>query len=317
MNNKNNINLGPNFVSSCRDIRRSSHDDAISSGQSGNAGHHLSRNSFREAANSSEASVNSNSEDNDSNSSSRTLEYSQDSSTLISLDEPKWKGNKSHSRPLSETVSADDFNPVRLRSLSHLQQLREHRTSADVYLLEEAAKNIPRYAALSPSPSPKHFGPNSQYNPAQCNPYYGIDPLGSMYANAFSSHMHEKSLSNLANYQMMQPAAFQQRPNSANLCRLGCDHCIPGYMSCHSSLAYDPHLGLNNSQFCDCGASSVPNSLLLASNPNLLAHPLYAPQTHLGHSQLPTRKVLLCCLCFISRNVRSPLANRVLPNGQF
>ena len=264
-------------------------DDKPDTVQSSKKQDYSHRIAYPQAFNSSEG--NTDLEDNDSNSSTQTLDSFHDSATLTSsdIDDPNWKGYKTKPiRPLSESISVDDFNSIRLRPTSN-HQLKDHRTSADVYLLENANKNIPRYSAISPSASPKQLcSQNTQFN---SNTYFGADSLSHLYPNTnFPGHfqMLDKSLNNLSSYQMMQPNAFQ-RANYPNLCRLGCDHCLP-VLSCHPSL-YDPHLSINGSQYWDFTSSSVPNSLFLSNNANLTAHQpsTYASQTQLG--QLPTRKV--------------------------
>lgn len=299
MSSRNNSNFGPNYAT---EQDNATVNGSLCSGSKGHFGYRqLARNnSYHESRSLPGDPI---VDDNDSNSSSRTLGSSQESATLTSsdTDDPNWKqagdggcgGKSSGSKRRSKSeapLSGDNRNhpPVRLRSHSHLQQLREHRTSADVYLLEDAARNVPRY---TPSASPKQqYGvPGGQYGAA----YYGGDPLSnSLYSNIYAAHLQEKSLSHLANYQMMQPSApyHQRSSNYANMCpRLGCEHCtLPGYMPCHSSFLYEQQMGLTSAPFWDyAAATGMPNAILLAN------HPLLTGSANHGHPLTSNRKVHL------------------------
>lgn len=212
--------------------------------------------------------------DEDSNSSSRTL-GSHDSSSLTvtssgdfdeklqshPLPPPPPPPQPRRPRPLSEAIGKDDLNAIRLRTMSQPSHVKEHRTSADVYMLEDVTKNLSRYTTLSPSVSPKQQ--QQQYSPStqQYDPYLG----SSNYL-----HMADKSLA-CANYQLMQPynqtaaIAIQQQQqraaavaaNYANICRLNCDQCVTGspYVPCHPYLLYGGHL-TSTSPYWECDPSS-------------------------------------------------------------
>lgn len=241
--------------------------------------------------------------DDDSNSSSRTVGSSRESSlTVTSGDIDDLKGSKQKNRPLSEAISKEDFGRnIRLRFLQHQQQLKEHRSSADVYMLEDATKNLSRYSTMSPSVSPKQFASNitnHSSNPFISSESIACYPNPQHYNMGSSNYLHlaDKSLTNCANYQMMQPFQSQQaaiqRVNYANMCRLGCDQCLTGspYVPCHPYLMYSPHLAtLNNPQYWECDPSSFANPLLFQSHTNLSSFLSAPPQMR----QQNGRKVII------------------------
>ena len=240
-------------------------------------------------------------DDNDSNSSSRTLESSNTNRQSLSTnaiisetidDVSTWtkkcfRGGERITRPLSESIVSDDigYNSLRQRSHSHSQQSLANKdyvyrqSMSDYHPMDhvDIVRNMARYyhhqqPQQQQQSVPKHLVHTPQY----MGPYGSYDPLGPIYMN------HHQSM---ANYHMMQSqpppppppppppsqstANAYQRANYASMCRtIGCDHCtLTNYMSNH---AYDHHH--HHPHHLMGPYWDYPTSLLMASNPNLIGH---------------------------------------------